>query len=485
MSEPPTIIEHVFDSVATPAAVVYDAADLDELLVGLLSDRPGSWMCAVLDELRGRLTTPLQHEKYLQCWERLMPWLQLRRAEAVAAAADCQERIEGPLGVDDFGADVVALITGQTKTTATNDVVTARSLIRELPGCYSALDRGDITWQMARAVVEATGELPPWERTQVDQAMVKSWEISNDITAWRRKLRREVMKVSAETEERRRAAAAQRSVQTWPLPDGMAAVFAKLRAEDAGVVMAALSAIADRYAQADREAAQAAGAGPAATDESAGVADEWISPEEFAALPTSPPYRRSLDQRRADALVDLCDDVLADGTLPTRHGRRPVIQATGGILTLLGLADHPGQLAGYGPITAQHLRELAADAEWYRFLTAPDTGALIATGSATYRPNRALRDFLLAAHPQCDFPGCPVAASRCDLDHSVEFDRGGPTDQHNCRPRCRRHHRCKTHSGWQVEVFPDGSVAWTTPAGTTRLVPPPRLAADAADDEPG
>jgi hypothetical protein len=103
-------------------------------------------------------------------------------------------------------------------------------------------------------------------------------------------------------------------------------------------------------------------------------------------------------------------------------------------------------------------------------------------GTATYRPKAVLRRFLLAAEPTCDFPGCAVAASRCDCEHTVEHDRGGPTDPHNTRPRCRRHHRCKTHAGWHVERGPDGSTTWTTPAGSRSTAPPYRLAGDVLDE---
>lgn len=123
------------------------------------------------------------------------------------------------------------------------------------------------------------------------------------------------------------------------------------------------------------------------------------------------------------------------------------VQVTGGIKTLLGLRNDPGELAGYGPITAEHLRELAADGEWHRFCTADDTGALIAIERETHRPNKVLRDFMLGVRPNCDYPGCSIPASRCDGEHTLPHDVGGRTDEENVCPRCRRHHRCNTHAG--------------------------------------
>jgi hypothetical protein len=190
---------------------------------------------------------------------------------------------------------------------------------------------------------------------------------------------------------------------------------------------------------------------------------------------------RTMDQRRADVFADTFAALLADPGNPRRHGRRIRVQVTGGIRTLLGLAHDPGELAGYGPISAEHLRELAADGQWHRFLTAEDTGALIAVGAASYRPNAALRELLLGRHPDCSFPGCAVPAERCDIDHSLPFDDGGATDERNCGPPCRRHHRCKTHASWQLTRHDDGAATWTSPGGFIRVVEPHRLAGD--DDD--
>jgi hypothetical protein len=462
----------MFEDRRSATATIWEAASTEAVLDDLLVDRPGPWMCAVLEDLRDHVVTDIEREKYLRCWDRLLPWLQLRRAEAVVGAASSQASVVGPFGVDDFGADVIALVTGQTATTAATDLVTARCITSELNCVYGALSRGDITWQMAREVADGTSRLTPWQREQVDQAMVAAWEIDNDITKWRRKLRREVFKVDENADERRRRAILERDVRSWPLPDGMACVNANLRAEDAAAVMGALNGIAAKYRAQDQAAARAAGSD---------AGDEWYDPDAFDRLPTERVRTRA--QARADALVDAFDDLLATGNLPKHQGRATTVNATGGIKTILGLANNPGELLGYGPITAEHLRELAADARWRRFTTAPDTGALIGIGTETYRPGQALRDFLTAVEPTCDFPGCGIPAHRCDGEHTRSHTAGGATDQDNLRPRCRRHHRCKTHAGWLVERLPDGATAWTTPGGTRRIILPHRQAGDDDDDD--
>jgi Domain of unknown function (DUF222) len=82
----------------------------------------------------------------------------------------------------------------------------------------------------------------------------------------------------------------------------------------------------------------------------------------------SPHDGRSMDRRRADALIDL---IL--GRTGAHLSTTPVaqVQVTVAASTLVGLDEHPGELAGYGPITAHTARQLAAEGVWRRILTDP------------------------------------------------------------------------------------------------------------------
>ncbi len=217
---------------------------------------------------------------------------------------------------------------------------------------------------------------------------------------------------------------------------------------------------------------------------SAGLAGLCVSRTDGAnpsGRPRPPAVRRavgSADARRADVLVEWAVAALDAPSLPTKHRRRPNISVTIDLATLLGLADDPGELAGYGPIPASAARALAADGEWRRLVTDPTSGALLDYGRRTYTPPAALVDFLLARDGTCRFPGCPRPAELCDLDHGVAWDDGGGTDRDNLGPLCRRHHRLKTHTGWQLKRSPDGSVTWISPHGWRYVVPPPRVPPD-------
>ena len=94
-----------------------------------------------------------------------------------------------------------------------------------------------------------------------------------------------------------------------------------------------------------------------------------------------------------------------------------------------------------------------------------------------YRPSLKLQHLVRIRRPTCTFPGCRQPARRCDIDHTVAFEHGGPTCLCNLGPLCRRHHRCKQAEGWSLSQPAPGEFLWTTPSGrqyTTRSAPYPR-----------
>ncbi|MGU3433310.1 DUF222 domain-containing protein [Actinomycetes bacterium M1A6_2h] len=91
-------------------------------------------------------------------------------------------------------------------------------------------------------------------------------------------------------------------------------------------------------------------------------------------------------------------------------------------------------------------------------------------GALTYTPSTALAALVRADHPTCIHPGCAIPSQRCDLDHTVEFDkkfpmRGGWTIRANLAPLCRRHHNHKTDKLWRHSRLSDGTFHLTDPLG--------------------
>ena len=371
----------------------------------------------------------------------------------------------------------------------------ARALDSRLGQTWAALARGEVSYLHALAVAEATAALPaPVAGRVQERVLPKASE--QTVGQLRSALRRAVLAADPDGGEVRHAAArAGRRVERWELAEGMAALYAELPAEQAAQAWSMIDAAARGLREADRERARLAAAaatvavGATAANAGAAAAGEV----------------RGLDACRADALVALLLAAGAPiasaepppGPLPAPSGAngaaqvapatppvplpvtsRVQVRVTIDLPTLLGLAERPGELAGHGPITASVARALAADAAWHRMVTDPVTGHLLDYGRTTYRPPPALQEFLRARDGTCRFPGCPVPAERCDIDHATPHraesaEDGGDTSAANCGLFCRRHHRLKHEGGWDVVRDPDGTVTWTSPTGRTYTVPPP------------
>ena len=181
---------------------------------------------------------------------------------------------------------------------------------------------------------------------------------------------------------------------------------------------------------------------------------------------------RSMENRRADALIEIAELAISMKGNLVKHHRRPAsINIVMDLATALGLANNPGFLTGYGPIPADVARHFANDGKWKKFITDPGTGNLLDMGRETYVPPQQLQDFLIARDRTCRFPGCRKSALRSEIDHAIPWEKGGKTNPENMGVLCKRHHRLKTHGDWKLKSFPDGSCEWTSPNG--RVIPVP------------
>lgn len=329
-----------------------------------------------------------------------------------------------------------ALAVALAPATAQARVEVARALDGPLAATAAALARGELTLLHAAVLVQETTELTPAVLARVEAAVLPAAHRQPPGRFRRHRGARGRGRRPGRSRGGARGGGGAPRGAVLRRADGMAE--ARLAAEEAELVYTALTALAGR-----------ACAGSAA-----------------------------IEVRRADALVELARTALEDPELPTAHGRRPHISVTVDLPTLLGLADSPGELAGYGPIPASAARALAADGEWRRLVTDPLSGGLLDYGRRTYTPPADLAAFVITRDGTCRFPGCGMPAVRCDLDHEVAWEDGGGTDRDNLGPLCRRHHRLKTHTGWALRRNADGGVTWTSPAGGIYTFPSPRIGPD-------
>ncbi len=393
---------------------------------------------------------------YLSALERQISWLQamMQRAIVAVAGEEGSKSEDMFTGVDDAEREDVATALRMSTGTAQIRIDVARTLVNHLPNVCSALAMGEISPAHATVIARESASairdgMGPAHIYSIEQSALAYAEFHTP-TQVANKVRTTIAKLAPEPfEEIAERARDTRRVSCFREVDGLSTIVAILPAEDAQIVMKAI----ENFIHAQ-------------------VANESITSELINDSEVQPGQHRSMDMKRADALTSIAAWSLQQSTVDVKLHRRPVtVNVTIDLPTLLGLAENPGQLAGYGAIPASVARALASDGKWQRFITDPQTGTLLDFGRESYEPPQALVDFLIARDRTCRFPGCRQSAARADLDHAKSWESGGETSAANLGALCRRHHRLKTHGGWKLKSHSDGACTWTSPLGKIYEVP--------------
>jgi Domain of unknown function (DUF222) len=159
--------------------------------------------------------------------------------------------------------------------------------------------------------------------------------------------------------------------------------------------------------------------------------------------------------------------------LARRNGRAAAVHVTVPISTLLGADDRPGELDGYGPITADTARRVAAHGSWRRLLTDPASGVLLDYGTSRYHPPPDLVEHVHNRDRTCRFPTCSRPARVCQFDHTIPAGSPGwSTSAGNGGPLSAGCHNAKTHAGWRLDQPQPGRFVWTAPTGHSYQVDP-------------
>jgi hypothetical protein len=90
-------------------------------------------------------------------------------------------------------------------------------------------------------------------------------------------------------------------------------------------------------------------------------------------------------------------------------------------------------------------------------------------------PGRALRRAVELDKPRCIGVGCGRAARRCELDHNLDWAKGGRTVGVNLAPGCSRDHALKSKGGWTLHSWQPKGYRWCTPLGRHYVVSVPRV----------
>lgn len=386
--------------------------------------------------------------RVVEC-EQAAQMLQAIQAEAMvevgarARAADLAEVAErgAPMWSRDcreeFVPDEIGVLLGWTKVAAATRYDTA-CRASELPVVAGAWRAGRVDARKVGVIAEQVTCLDPGTAAQVAAAAVAyatrpgRARTAPQVREW---LRRKVIAADPDAAEvRRQRAIADRRVVITAGEDGMSELWALLPSVQARQIQVALTT-----------ASHDLGADDA----------------------------RTMDQRRADTLVDLLLG-MAD---PPAVSLQVIVTAH----TIIGASQEPGWVPGLGPVTATEVNELigtgalndagtglGAHVTVRRLLTDQATGVLTDVDQKRYRPSAALDRAVRTRDVTCRFPGCRRSAESAgtDLDHTVPWPVG-PTAATNLAVLCRRHHRLKHSGEWNVTLDPNGVMTWTTPTGRT------------------
>ncbi len=439
----------------------------------LLTSAPGIAALTALVAIDPFKLTPSFRIDYLTALERQTAWLQAIMQRAIVAVAGNESSSTDKIwdGVDEAEREDIATALRLSPNTAQLRIDVARTLVNHLPNTCSALAMGEISSSHATVIAKETAAairdgLSEYAIYQVEEKALSFAEFHTPGQL-ANKVRTTIAQLApAEFEKVVDRARETRRVSCYNDADGMATVVAILPAQDAQIVMKSIEAyILKMNAKDERENSEIFSG-----VNGAGVNGAQTPLE--ARLETATWSLLSADNKRADALTAILSAALSDSVKTVTPHRRPVtVNVTIDLPTLMGLAENPGQLSGYGAIPASVARELASDATWKRFITDPLTGNLLDYGREKYEPPQALVDFLLARDRSCRFPGCRQSATRSDIDHAQSWEEGGETNIENLGLLCRRHHRLKTHGRWGLVSNIDGSCEWTSPAGKKYFVP--------------
>src|SRR5882672_5521535 len=343
----------------------------------------------------------LNHMVCLQCHIAI---LEAAKLEAMARYEMIRER-------DDDHAirsvpDEIALALHVSRGHVFNQLQLAHNLIERLPDTFSALRVGWIDAVKARALVEVTAELSVEHARVVEgKVLPKAGErTAGQIRASARYQRDRVDPAAAEA--RRQRAIEDRRVSFALFDDGVGELVA--------------TGSGDRLYLA------------------------WLVIDELARKIKVVGDERPIGAIRHDVHLDL---ILGKNVERVQVQAYLHVPAT----TLAGVGDDPGILAGYGPLTAERCREVAAgDAIWRRVFTDPVTGVVKDVDRRTYRPSDGLAEFIRVRDATCVAPGCQRPAHQCHLDHTVDWADGGCTCEYNLGALCLAHHRLKHLCGWTL-----------------------------------
>ncbi len=395
---------------------------------------PGPVLGAFLSAIDPSTLVGYDRVTVMRAHQRMASHHQAQVLNAMDAVADAYGYDDPNVSLEAASAEIAAALR-LTRRSAESQVALAHDLHNRVPAVFERLIAGAIDIPRARVLIEGTWHLGESEaRAVVDRIIDDAPRYTTGQL--RSRLRRLCIETDPDDAKARYGAAvAERRVVMEPTPSGTAHLHAM------NLPPERVAAITDRINRLAKDLC-----GDAET--------------------------RTMDQLRSDVLLDILEGTAA----PSPGG---TVEITVDLATLIRLDEHPGDLAGYGPVVADIARQIAlrhVDGEWTYTITDPDSALPVACGLARRRPSVAQHRAVVSRNRRCVFPGCRMPAKQCDVDHTIRFADGGPTTTCNLAPLCKHHHTTRHRFNWTYRRLPNADHLWTSPlrhTHTTTGLPPP------------
>ncbi|HZV25635.1 MAG TPA: DUF222 domain-containing protein [Acidothermaceae bacterium] len=403
----------------------------------------------------------------MAAWDRLKSWVDAGQLVAVAEFA----RRPLSIGLTPEVARAKRGPLGSVRRSNPDDEIAARLSISsgsagfrlglaleltELAATAAALRNGQIDAQKAHSIADGCRHLDPGAAAEVEAIVLARAGDQTNAQVKKAVRKAAITADPVAAQQRHVAAKDERGVWLTPLDDGVAELRAVMPAADALTVYNVLTAAALSAKLAGGET-------------------------------------RTSAQLRADFLLAPFAEAIATGELagvvPTTlvFGSRGCGEAnlTVPASVIMGVSNAPGELTGYGAITAEVSQVLTEDRLLRRIVTNPVDGSFLAADTATYRPGAVLRRHIQLRDGTCRFKTCERPAVACELDHSDKHPVGRTCDT-NMGPFCKRHHIFKhTLDGALAHVKQPnpGTFVWTMPTGHVYTTTPPAIGPPIKDEK--
>jgi hypothetical protein len=437
--------------------------------VDIASIAPGPELAAILAAVTpADIDDDYELLENIAAWDRQKSWTDAGQLAAIAEFArrplsigenpDVARAKHGPLGSvrrsnpDDELAARLSISSGS----AGFRLGLAVELAGPLTATGAALASGEIDVQKAHSIADGCRYLDPATAAGVE-AMVLAKASDQTNAQLKKAVRKAAIAADPVAAQQRHVKAKnERGVWLSPLDDGVAQLTAIMAAADALKVYNVLTAAALSAKLAGGET-------------------------------------RNTAQLRADFLLAPFDEAIATGELSGVVSTKLAFGARGcgeanvtvPASVIMGVSNAPGELVGYGPITAEVSQVLTRDRPMRRIVTNPVDGSFLAADTNTYRPGAVLRRHIQLRDGTCRFKTCDRPALVCDIDHSKRHPVGKTCDG-NLGPFCERHHIFKHALDGALAHLKQpnpGTFVWTMPTGHVYTTTPPAIGPPIKDEK--